>query len=290
MPLVQAKCTNCGANLQVDNTKDAAICPYCGSAYIVEKAINNYNVTNRIHANVVNVYGGNSADFVIRAGTLEKYTGAATEVTIPNSVKIIGYSAFAYCRGLEKITIPDSVVEIDDTAFSDCENLCSITIPESVKKIGKGAFNSCSNLKEITIMGNPILDGVNYSDPPPLISIYASEEWKRANCYWSECLKSYRPAPPSPSKSTGCYIATAVYGSYDCPEVWTLRRYRDYRLVKTWYGRMFIQVYYAVSPTLVKWFGNTSLFQNFFKRKLDRVICCLKEEGVEDSPYEDRPW
>ena len=26
MPLVNAKCTNCGANLQVDNTKDAAIC------------------------------------------------------------------------------------------------------------------------------------------------------------------------------------------------------------------------------------------------------------------------
>ena len=25
-----------------------------------------------------------------------------------------------------------------------------------------------------------------------------------------------------------CYVATAVYGSYDCPEVWTLRRFRDY--------------------------------------------------------------
>ena len=42
MPLVSAKCTNCGANLEVDNTKDAAICPYCGTPYIVEKAINNY--------------------------------------------------------------------------------------------------------------------------------------------------------------------------------------------------------------------------------------------------------
>ena len=28
--------------------------------------------------------------------------------------------------------------------------------------------------------------------------------------------------------SGGCYVATAVYGSYDCPQVWTLRRYRDY--------------------------------------------------------------
>ena len=26
----------------------------------------------------------------------------------------------------------------------------------------------------------------------------------------------------------GCYIATCVYGSYDCPQVLTLRRFRDY--------------------------------------------------------------
>lgn len=40
MPLVDAKCTNCGAPLKLDNTKDAAICEHCGSAFIVEKAIN----------------------------------------------------------------------------------------------------------------------------------------------------------------------------------------------------------------------------------------------------------
>ena len=31
----------------------------------------------------------------------------------------------------------------------------------------------------------------------------------------------------------GCYIATCVYGSYDCPEVWTLRRFRDDTLAKS---------------------------------------------------------
>ena len=56
MGLVVAKCTNCGANLEVDEKLDAAICPYCNSAYIVEKAISNYNIGS-INANVVNVYG-----------------------------------------------------------------------------------------------------------------------------------------------------------------------------------------------------------------------------------------
>lgn len=30
-----------------------------------------------------------------------------------------------------------------------------------------------------------------------------------------------------------CYILTAVYGSYDCPSVWTLCRFRDRSLKAT---------------------------------------------------------
>lgn len=40
----------------------------------------------------------------------------------------------------------------------------------------------------------------------------------------------------------GCYIATFVYGSYDCSQVWTLRRFRDNTLDETWYGRFFSSV------------------------------------------------
>ena len=66
-------------------------------------------------------------------------------------------------------------------------------------------------------------------------------------------------APPvAPKTSSGCYVATCVYGSYDCPQVWTLRRYRDFELASTWYGRMFIHLYYAISPTIVKVFGKTN--------------------------------
>lgn len=46
MPLVKAQCTNCGGVLEVDNSKDAAICPFCNTPYIVEQAINKFNVSN----------------------------------------------------------------------------------------------------------------------------------------------------------------------------------------------------------------------------------------------------
>ena len=85
----------------------------------------------------------------------------------------------------------------------------------------------------------------------------------------------------------GCYVATAVYGSYDCPQVWTLRRYRDDSLAKTWYGRTFIRTYYAISPTLVKWFGQRKWFVRLWRSKLDKMVAELQAKGFEATPYED---
>lgn len=99
------------------------------------------------------------------------------------------------------------------------------------------------------------------------------------------------PAPSTAQTSSGgCYVATAVYGSYDCPEVWTLRRFRDDTLSKTWYGRAFIHTYYKISPTLVKWFGHTEWFKNIWKPTLDKMVRKMNNNGVENTPYNDRNW
>lgn len=90
--------------------------------------------------------------------------------------------------------------------------------------------------------------------------------------------------------SGGCYVATAIYGSYDCPEVWTLRRYRDYRLAETLPGRLFVALYYSISPTLVKWFGETQWFKKIWKTELDKMVERLNREGIADTPYQDRQW
>lgn len=103
-------------------------------------------------------------------------------------------------------------------------------------------------------------------------------------------LTKYDTSYTPPSTPGGCYVATAVYGSYDCPQVWTLRRFRDNTLAETWYGRAFIHTYYAISPTLVKWFGKTQWFKNMWKPTLDKMVTRLNEQGVEATPYMDRNW
>ena len=85
----------------------------------------------------------------------------------------------------------------------------------------------------------------------------------------------------------GCYIATAVYGSYDCPEVRVLRRYRDEVLDSTPLGRALIRIYYAVSPTVVRLFGRSRAFNNFWRKRLDRMVLRLRNRGISSAEYRD---
>ena len=100
--------------------------------------------------------------------------------------------------------------------------------------------------------------------------------------------RNSRRSSTSGSSSDGCYIATAVYGSYDCPEVWMLRRFRDEVLRASVLGRLFIRGYYAVSPGLARHLGSKPLFQKPVKMALDSFVSHLKKAGFRDTPYHGR--
>ena len=61
-----------------------------------------------------------------------------TSVTIPNTVKRIGYAAFANNQ-LTELHLPDSVTEIGERAFAE-NALTSVNLPDSVMEIGDYAF------------------------------------------------------------------------------------------------------------------------------------------------------
>lgn len=71
---------------------------------------------------------------------------------------------------------------------------------------------------------------------------------------------------------SGCYIATAVYGSYNCPEVVSLRRYRDDYLAERRWGRAFIRFYYRVSPFLAKHIDPHSRLGRSVRAFLDKKV------------------
>lgn len=92
--------------------------------------------------------GGLSFDVDDR-GTLDKYDGHDTVVTIPEEVHVIGAGAFFGNNTIRKVTIPDTVTVIEPGAFENCEELETIVLGVGIKKIEKDTFKNVS--KNITI-------------------------------------------------------------------------------------------------------------------------------------------
>jgi len=82
----------------------------------------------------------------------------------------------------------------------------------------------------------------------------------------------------APQPKGGCYIATAVYGSYEHPSVLVLRRFRDERLKTTRWGRAFIRSYYAVSPRIAGHFAQPSRLNRTMRNLLDRFVKRLERK------------
>ncbi|MGN1007926.1 MAG: leucine-rich repeat protein [Butyricicoccus sp.] len=72
-------------------------------------------------------------------------------VTLPDTVRVIGERAFHGCKNLRSIKMPASVEEIGLMAFEGCESLTSIRLPDSVKTIGVQIFRDCSSLSDVRL-------------------------------------------------------------------------------------------------------------------------------------------
>jgi len=79
-------------------------------------------------------------------------------------------------------------------------------------------------------------------------------------------------------KAFSCFIATAVYGSPDAPEVRYLRQFRDETLVHSWLGRRFVAAYYRISPPLARGLAARPTLSRFVrKRLLDPAVALLRK-------------
>ena len=72
-------------------------------------------------------------------------------VTIPNSVTEIGYSAFQDCSALASVVIPNSVTAIGTNAFENCSSMTSVTLSNAITTIEEKTFAGCSSLERVTI-------------------------------------------------------------------------------------------------------------------------------------------
>ena len=202
----------------------------------------------------------------------------ANELINALSMQIVSMCNLA--ENLSKVSLQQGIVHMHEVMTIWLQIL---KLPHANKETLRSAIELCETMCEKS----------KSSVMPYKRCLHAACAYNNNEPYWVTFKKAVLPeeiTSEEENKKQGCYVATCVYGSYDCPEVWTLRRYRDNTLGSTWYGRAFIRAYYAISPTLVKWFGKTKWFKKMWKGKLDRMVKKLNDKGVEDTPYKDKNW
>lgn len=107
------------------------------------------------------------------------------------------------------------------------------------------------------------------------------------NSYWRYCNpKQARmldmgldPNKEANKSSGGCFIATAVYGNELANEVIYLSRFRDDILLKRSVGRIFVSLYYRISPPIANWIERHQIMKfiirNFVVQPLVKSIRIL---------------
>ena len=68
---------------------------------------------------------------------------------------------------------------------------------------------------------------------------------------------------------SSCFVATALYDVSEPETIEVLRAFRDLKLQKSFWGRIFIHIYYRLGPTLAR---GTDHFPEFLRKKLGQSL------------------
>lgn len=158
-------CDICGGALEMQPGGQRAICSVCYMEYPIKRlremfAANPDAVIEPQRPTVADIPHSTvqaevpivpNTDFVIRAGELLEYHGAAVDIVIPENVLIIGRYVFKDQRGIRSVLLPSKLRIICECAFQGCDYLQKINIPDSIESIGRMAFAECASLTDVSI-------------------------------------------------------------------------------------------------------------------------------------------
>jgi hypothetical protein len=73
-----------------------------------------------------------------------------------------------------------------------------------------------------------------------------------------------------------CFIATAAFGSYRAPEVILLQKFRDRFLLTNAPGKLFVEFYYRVSPSIADFIGHNDSLKRATRLALKPLIFSIQ--------------
>ncbi len=250
MSLNNGKCPSCGGALLLDASKEKVLCRYCGHEVIIPEAVQKCVVDGIVDFDTKLLSAQRAIEIQEDFDKAEKYYREALDLR-PDDYRALW--------GIFLCAIASIKWANNLKGYVQFPGDIPININNAIKYYGNSA----------------------YANAPDDIKPFYYREIQRIK-------DSFLSSKEEPPRKKGCYIATAIYGSYNCPEVWILRRYRDKELDSNFFGKVFIKIYYAISPLIIKMFGRTKGFNRFWKTRLDKKVMRLKNKGYADTPYDDK--
>jgi len=91
-------------------------------------------------------------------------------------------------------------------------------------------------------------------------------------------LETINNSQPKATVTSGCFIATAVYGTPFAEEIDVLRKWRDEFLEASYPGRLFIRTYYSLSPPVADNISESDGKRRIVRTALGPIVKVLKDK------------
>lgn len=158
---------------------------------------------------------------------------------VPNTVTIIGVSAFQSCSNITGVTLPNGLISIQDYAFHYCKIGGELILPSSLTSIGRFAFYYCTNITGSLVFPIGVtniaystfescssINGLTFSSGLTNIDSYAFY-----NCSGIKLINSLNISPPTLGNQ--CFYAVSSVSDVFVP---TDPAVTSYKANTDWFG------------------------------------------------------
>ena len=215
-------------------------------------------------------------------------------VTIPDSIMLVGKSAFYNCDKLTAIRLGanSKLDRIKEYAFADCDNLASVSLPTAVKYIERNAFYSCDNLANIDLSNvtgkDSIIGDYAFAYCPKLTELNVQAHKVGNNTFYGSGLKKITLGSSAES------IGLNILGGCDSLEEMRLSFLEENSSEKKYLGYFFgansyeqNAKYVPSSLKKVTIFGEEVIYsKTFYNTAITELIIESGTKKIEDNAFE----
>lgn len=264
MVFIALECTKCGARLEVDESASTYICQYCHAAHERDYSSGVAPTPNslRVMAEraIANTEFGKAMQFIEQGLAIDPHHVALLGLEAKAREGLASLSENGLVKTSQELKATENLREAEQYHLQ--ARFILNELQANKKVYGSNSALTGATPANIDLAMQYIDRSLElYPDSPVYLNLQALLLWEGKGSKEEAAKILEKAAALNPRditiqnnlnaiKSSGCFIATAAFGTPLSLEVDVLRKWRDQRLLTSSLGRLFVDFYYLVSPSV----------------------------------------